>query len=133
MMTATLASVTTRLEQVIGSAVDSATWTSTIKTEAIRLSLDDTNTTLGTSYTISSLDSANVTTLPDNMITTIAVGAAYHSCLIRLRQISENPALPATADEQLRNLAQQWNVLFAERLDRVAQRINPTWGNIGLS
>lgn len=84
-------------------------------------------------HTINGLDGATLTTVSDKHRTLLATGAASFAVTLRLRQISENPAVPDAAAEELRRLRDDWEYWFYELLERlsgIAQ--NPVWAKIGL-
>ena len=83
-------------------------------------------------HTISSLDSAATTTPPDTHRRCLAKGAAAHACKIRIRQISENPAIPKDAKEDLQMVFDGYYNEFQTALNNLVNLENPTWSRIGL-
>jgi hypothetical protein len=202
-MPAVLADYRTELDNLLAVAVDSSTWTTAIKDEAIRRAIDEYNDSLiyessftvtatghqqdlsalaaldqilaiatpwsNTStfalylkafrtisyqviyiehheptagdlirvrhtkkHTIQNLDSAVTTTIPDNHKRMLSLGAAGWACDLRIRQISENPAIPKEAATQLRLIREEFMERFQRALSNAQQRIAPAWSQIGL-
>jgi hypothetical protein len=203
-MPAVLADYRTELDNLLAVAVDSSTWTTAIKDEAIRRALEEYNDALvyETSFTVTSsdyqqdlstlsalgqilviaypwtadapfagriipfrtvdyqivcleirqkpavndvlrvrytkkhtiqnLDAAAATTIPDNHKRVLNLGAAGWACDLRIRQISENPAIPKDAANQLRQLREEYMDRFQRALGTTQQRIIPAWNSLGL-
>lgn len=83
-------------------------------------------------HAIQSLDGAPATTLPDNLRRLFARGAAAHGCLLRVRQLSENPATPKEAISTLLKLADVWMDEFVRGLTRANSRRTVSWPRLGL-
>lgn len=85
-------------------------------------------------HTIEDLDSAAATNVPDRHDFIIAIGAAGHLCNLRIRQISENPAIPLTpeANTILERSRDDYMNQFYAGLATAQTRHNPTWSTIGL-
>jgi hypothetical protein len=202
-MPALLADYRSELDNLLATAVDSSTWTTAIKDEAIRRALEEYNdfliyessfTVIDTGHeqdlssltaldqilaiatpwsntstfslylkafrtisyqiirieqhepaagdlirvrhtkkhTIQNLDSAVATTIPDNHKRMLSLGAAGWACDLRIRQISENPAIPKEAATQLRLIREEFMDRFQRALSNAQQRIAPAWSQIGL-
>lgn len=82
-------------------------------------------------HAIKDLDSAAATTVPDVDQTPLATYAAGWACFLRARQLSENPAPPHAALEQLNALCGQFMVAAREML-RPAQPAAVAWPQFGL-
>lgn len=84
-------------------------------------------------YQLNGLDEyVSSTSVPTTMQRTVELGAAGHAAMIRLRQLSENPAVPDAAYEGLKGVAEMLLAQFSEKLARLNQGTNPVWSNIGL-
>lgn len=83
-------------------------------------------------YAVASLDGALTTTVLDSAQRHLTIGAAGYAGRIRLRQLSENPAVPANAVEDLRLVADELVGRFVDWLARLNSGSNPAWSNIGL-
>lgn len=84
-------------------------------------------------HTIQGLDGAAQTTVPDVHRGAVAVGAAAGALGLRLRQISENPALPREAAPLLQRLRDEHEAQFVWLLERMQNRArNPVWAAVGL-
>ena len=84
-------------------------------------------------HTLNGLDGAAATTVPDAYRLTLAAGAAEAACGLRLRQIGENPAIPAAAAAALEAARARYARAFAEMLALlVARSPRPSWPGIGL-
>jgi hypothetical protein len=83
-------------------------------------------------HKIEDLDSAAATTVPDAQRVLVGLWAAAFACMMRQRQISENPALPKDAGRQLAGVA----ACFRQRAQEAISHIPPLgrlrWGNVGL-
>lgn len=200
---AILSAYRTSLDNILATAVDSSTWTTAIKDEALRMALDDLNPLLAyeTSFAVSStsysqslatitdinqilalaypwasggdfgkllvewrlgglaaaefysvqpasgqtirvrytklhkiqdLDSAASTTVPGVCERVVLFAAAAWCCVLRQRQISENPALPDGAQgtgPQLAELAKLFRARFAELVQQLPPLGARQWGN----
>ena len=87
-------------------------------------------------HTIEDLESATTTTVPEGQRALVGLWAAAFACEMRLRQISENPALPRDAGQQLATVAHRFRQRAEEAISHVpplgsALRA-PGWGSIGL-
>jgi hypothetical protein len=84
-------------------------------------------------HTLDGLDGADATSVPDAHRRTLAAGAAEAACALRLRQIGENPAIPAEAAAALEAARARYARSFAEGLALlVARGPRPAWPGIGL-
>jgi hypothetical protein len=83
-------------------------------------------------HAIKDLDSAAATTVPDRHATLLATYAASHACILRRRQLSENPAIPEHALGELTALAAQFQIAGAALLRTARVARNPSWSHIGL-
>jgi hypothetical protein len=87
-------------------------------------------------HTIEDLDSASATTVPgpegSPYRALVGLWAAAFACDLRVRQISENPALPKDAGKQLAGMG----VAFRKRAQETTSHMPPLgrlrWGSIGL-
>jgi hypothetical protein len=83
-------------------------------------------------HVIEDLDSAVATTVADQHEDLVCLWAAAHACDMRIRQISENPALPRDAMNHLKAVA----VVFRSRAEQILRMVPPVgpvrWGNYGL-
>ena len=83
-------------------------------------------------HAIKDLDSATATTVPDRHQQLLAALAASYACVMRLRQVGENPAIPRDAREVLEATSRQ----FAETASRLFTRARAAqpavWLEIGL-
>ena len=84
-------------------------------------------------YTISSLDGAADTTIPLAHERAVLLLAAIGILDIRLRQISENPAIPPEAVAAMTALHERWTAEVDRRLDKTSGLLsNPSWAGVGL-
>jgi len=84
-------------------------------------------------HTISGLDGASVTTVADKHRAILSTGAASFAATLRLRQMSENPAIPQKAADELRRLRDDWDFWFTDMLERLSGSVqNPVWARVGL-
>lgn len=198
-----LAGYRTLLDQILATAVDSSTWTTVIKDQALRYALTayDDRFTYETSFTVTvtgyeqdlsgmtalrdilalsypwsdgasfaslqrrfrvtadltvlftecqpaidevirvrhtinhaikDLDSAAATTVPTRHQTLLATHAAAWACHLRLRQLSENPAIPEHAIRTLTAIANQFHIEATDLLRTARIADNPAWQTIGL-
>lgn len=81
---------------------------------------------------IENLDSATSTTVPDTAEQLTALLAAEQACTLRIRQISENPAIPQRAMTHLQAAAADFREQ-AQRFRNVYPAAGPIrWGDMGL-
>lgn len=79
-------------------------------------------------HAVAGLDGALETTVPDKHRSLLTTGAASAAATLRLRQISENPAVPSTAARELRLLRDDWEYWFTELLERLNGPVqSPVW------
>ena len=83
-------------------------------------------------HRIQDLDGAAATTAPDLVRRALARGAAAYACELRIRQLSENPAIPGEAPGLLRRLADGWRTEFLDGITRAQSRRAVAWPGIGL-
>ncbi len=84
-------------------------------------------------HTLAGLDGAADTTVPDAHRFVLAEGAAAAALALRLRQISENPALPGAAAAQLQALHEAHASRFVWLLERMqGAALGPVWAGVGL-
>jgi hypothetical protein len=84
-------------------------------------------------HAISGLDGAATTTVAAKHRAILATGAATFAATLRLRQMSENPAVPQKAADELRRLRDDWDYWFTDMLERLSGSVqNPVWARIGL-
>lgn len=84
-------------------------------------------------HALDGLDGATATTVPDAHRRTLAAGAAATACELRLRQIGENPAIPASAAAALGAARARFAREFDAALALSAARgPRPAWPRIGL-
>lgn len=85
-------------------------------------------------HKINGLDAALATTVFDRHRMLVALWAAAWACELRMRQLTENPAIPTQAYTQLASLA----LSFRKEADQRARNVQtlpgpgPTWSSIGL-
>jgi hypothetical protein len=84
------------------------------------------------SHTISGLDAAVATTVADRDRSLVGWWGAAFACDLRIRQISENPALPAAAAGTLRLTSAQYKGRATEMMSHVPVLGRTRWGSIGL-
>lgn len=202
-MTNLLADYRTDLDSLLATAVDSSTWTTTIKDQGLRMAIDNLNSQLvyeasftvtvagyeqdvstitainnvlavaypwvdggdfgqclaewrfsgvnkiyfqrvqpavaeilrvryTKAHAIQNLDSAVATTVPDRDRSLVGLWAAAFACDLRVRQISENPALPRDATNTLRMAAAQFRGRATEMVSHIPPLGRLRWGSIGL-
>jgi hypothetical protein len=84
-------------------------------------------------HQIENLDSAAVTTVQEPAHRRlVSIGAAAWALDIRLRQVSENPAIPKEAAETLRRLRDAYRDRFDRGLAGVGRASSVVWGEWGL-
>lgn len=83
-------------------------------------------------HAIKDLDAATATTVPDRHQALVSALAASFACVLRSRQLSENPAIPEQAIVSLMAAAQHYRTLAADLLQRVGGAHGATWREIGL-
>lgn len=84
------------------------------------------------SHTLSGLDGAAATTVPDAHRSLLALGAAAAAARVRLRQLGENPALPHTAAAALEQWCARAEADFAAGLDALSAERGVRWEGVGL-
>jgi hypothetical protein len=85
-------------------------------------------------HRLNNLDSAVSTTVPDRHRLLLALLAAAWACELRIRQLTENPAIPTEAIRHLGDLAQRLRIEAQER-SRSVQTLpgaGISWSTIGL-
>jgi hypothetical protein len=83
-------------------------------------------------HLIQSLDAAVSTTVPDHARFLVGLWAAAYACDLRVRQLSENPALPKEAVSTLRLVANNFRIRAKEAISHVPPLGRLRWGDIGL-
>lgn len=83
-------------------------------------------------HVIEDLDSAVATTVPDRDRLLLGLWAAGFGCDLRVRQISENPALPREAVNVLRMAGARFRGRATEMLSHVPPLGRLRWGGVGL-
>lgn len=83
-------------------------------------------------HAIKDLDSATSTTAPDRHQALVATLAASFACVLRSRQLSENPAIPEEAIASLMTTARYYRTQAADLLQRASGGRDVKWGEIGL-
>lgn len=83
-------------------------------------------------HAIKDLDSAAATTVPTRHERTIGLLAAAQCCVVRYRQISENPAIPRDALLALRVTASQLSDEARELITTLRPSTSPRWSDVGL-
>jgi hypothetical protein len=83
-------------------------------------------------HAIQELDGAAATTVPDLHRSLVGLWAAAFACELRIRQISENPALPKEAVNTLRLAAARYRSRAVEMISHVPPLGKLRWAAIGL-
>jgi hypothetical protein len=83
-------------------------------------------------HTISGLDGAAATNVAEFHRRGLGLLAASWCCTLRVRQLSENPAIPQEAGGYLLELAARFLGEWKERLVSLQRVANPGWSEIGL-
>lgn len=83
-------------------------------------------------YKLNGLDSATSTTIPVVWQRAIETGAAGYAGAVRLRQLTENPAVPGGAFTELRGVVEKLLENFSQQLANLYLGSNPAWTSIGL-
>jgi hypothetical protein len=83
-------------------------------------------------HVIEDLDSALATTVPTIHRTLVGLWAAAYACDLRVRQISENPAIPRDAANVLRRVAADMRVRADKALSHIPPLGRLRWATIGL-
>jgi hypothetical protein len=78
-------------------------------------------------HTIDGLAGAETTTVPPRHQHLVILGAGLWALDLRLRQISENPALPQNANAALHALRRELQARYEERLGRLLNRSPIRW------
>jgi hypothetical protein len=138
-MTASLESISTRTSQLLMDT-GGLIWDAAAITEAVRLALGEYNQIYHTGVTLSGLDGAATTSLPENNTTLIVAGAAGYAAVARAAARSESFNLGSEAQTWLswgearladfRSLAQldAGQTREAARKTELRQSTNPAWG-----
>ncbi len=83
-------------------------------------------------HTIADLDSAAATTVPDRHQQLLATLAASYACTLRLRQMSENPAIPSQAVQTLQLVSRRLAVSAGLLFNRIRSTQPAVWVEIGM-
>jgi hypothetical protein len=83
-------------------------------------------------HVIEDLDSALATTVPEAQRSLVGLWAAAFACDLRIRQVSENPALPKEAAQVLARSASNFRGRATEMVSRVPPLGRLRWGEVGL-
>lgn len=83
-------------------------------------------------HAIKDLDAATSTTTPDRHQTPVAMLAAAFACVLRSRQLSENPAIPEEAIASLMATARHYRTQGADLLQTVSGEHSVRWVGVGL-
>lgn len=83
-------------------------------------------------HVIQALDAAVATTVPDNNRYLVGLWGSAYACDLRVRQISENPAIPASATNHLRMVAAELRGKATEAISHVPPLGRLRWANLGL-
>lgn len=104
----------------------------TVRLDGVRPTLGETlRVRYRRTHAIEDLEGALTTTVVDAHRATIAAGAAGYAIALRLRQISENPALPLAAARDLDALRLRFDAIFVEELDRLTGvSAGPVWARV---
>lgn len=81
---------------------------------------------------IKDLDSAASTTVPTRHAHLINLAAAAWACTLRIRQMSENPALPKSSIHDMERMAATYRDQFIEALADINPTPTPAWSYYGL-
>jgi hypothetical protein len=84
-------------------------------------------------HTLTDLDGATTTTLPDYARQMVVEAAAAWACDLRRRQLSENPALPQTAASVLAEIGAAFRLQWERQLEQLAPIGAIYWGAVGLN
>ena len=83
-------------------------------------------------HKVQNLDGAASTTVSDLHRGLVGLLAAGWACDLRLRQVSENPAIPPEAGRHLRDVANRFRERAGEAMSRLAPIGRLRWGEVGL-
>lgn len=83
-------------------------------------------------HTIDDLDAATETTVPDVHQQMLSLLAASYACVLRQRQVSENPAIPDHTAKILTSVSKQLANAAALLMNRTSSAQPATWQEIGL-
>jgi hypothetical protein len=85
-------------------------------------------------HAIQNLDSAAATTVPDRHRLLIGLLAGAWACDLRIRQLTENPAIPKEAVRHLVDLAARFRAEASRRFLTIqtAPGPGPNWNAVGL-
>lgn len=84
-------------------------------------------------HAIEDLDSAGTTTVPEGQRALVGLWAAANACLLRQRQISENPALPRDAAQRLQEVAATLRQRAEETVSQLPSGGPLLWAEVGLA
>jgi hypothetical protein len=110
-MAHTLASVRDQLENRLVDASNLVFATTTLD-EAIRASLGEVNHAYAAAYTLSGLDAAASTTLPDLLLALLLSGSFAHALLFRVADRAEEASPVTVVDQALANFANERMAAF---------------------
>jgi hypothetical protein len=83
-------------------------------------------------HTVEGLDGATATTVPERHRLVVGLAAAAYACDLRRRQLSENPAQPASAVATLEQLAARFRADFFRYLHLIQPSDVVAWAAFGL-
>jgi hypothetical protein len=84
-------------------------------------------------HSVAGLDGAAATTVPDSHRATLALGATAAALGLRLRQMSENPAIPREAAAGVEAVRRERAGAFEAALERLQGEVrSPVWAGVGL-
>lgn len=83
-------------------------------------------------HTIEALDAAPTTTVPERHRALVGLMAAAWCCDLRVRQVSENPAITEDAAQVLADLAEHFRVMAQQWLSRAQTGGVLRWAGIGM-
>lgn len=83
-------------------------------------------------HTIKDLDSAAATTVPTRHSRIISLLGAIHATTLRIRQLSENPAIPLAATHSLESVADRLSLEANRLLSSIRTTTAPRWPTVGL-
>ena len=83
-------------------------------------------------HAIKDLDAAASTTVPDRHQQLLSTLAASYACFLRLRQVSENPAIPERAAHTLDRVSRQLADAASRMFTRARSSQPATWLELGL-
>jgi len=83
-------------------------------------------------HTIEALDGANATTVPERHRSLVGLTAAAWCCDLRVRQVSENPAITEDAAQVLADLAEHFRTKAQQWLSRAQTGGVLRWAGVGI-